>query len=98
MTVNSQLLICYFLLLKQFALAIGNSHFRSLVDRIVDLPHIEGVSFGVASFPGCTAAQLARETEHLVVPHIPQVLIFIRFTIIVFLLFFSSYCSVLYLL
>ena len=77
-------------LLEQFVLAIGDSHFRSLVDRYVELPSTDGVAYGVVSFPGISAAQLELEIRHLVLPHIPQVLIF---KIILFL--FHTSCNLL---
>ena len=55
---------------------LGDSHLRGLVDGYVGLPDIEQVCFGVVSFPGIKAAELAVEIDTLTLPPCvdPQVL------------------------
>lgn len=62
----------FFLLLKQFALVIGESHLRSIVDGYVTMPNSD-LSFGLMSFPGAKAADVELEVRHAVVPHVPDI-------------------------
>ena len=66
----------FFPLLKQFVLVLGDSHLRGFVDGYASMPDIEQVCFGVASFPGIKAKELAVETDALILPPFldPQVL------------------------
>ena len=62
----------FFLLLKQFALVIGESHLRAIVDGYVTMPNSD-LSFGLMSFPGAKAADVEREVRVAVVPHVPDI-------------------------
>ena len=64
-------LFLFFLPLKQFAVVIGDSHLRSIVDGFVDLPKSD-VSFGFMSYPGAKAADLELEVKHAVLPFVPD--------------------------
>ena len=51
-------------------LLIGDSHLRSFADGFVEMPE-GGLSFGVQSTPGATAAELTAEVVHAALPRTP---------------------------
>ncbi|KAM3598350.1 uncharacterized protein V6R79_016967 [Siganus canaliculatus] len=57
---------------QKFALVVGDSHLRHLVDGIVPMP--EGaLAFGMLSVPGGRASQIKTEVLHAEVPQTPDV-------------------------
>ncbi|XP_054862799.1 uncharacterized protein LOC111582373 [Amphiprion ocellaris] len=55
---------------KKFVLLIGDSHLRSFADGFGEMPE-GGLSFGVQSTPGATAAELTTEVVHAALPRTP---------------------------